>query len=78
MARLVRRVAWSGNGRQGVARLELGAGELDGATLTIHADDGVVRVALDLPPGMDRGVWKERISQRLGMRGLQVAAVDVA
>jgi hypothetical protein len=77
MARLVRRVAWSGNARAGVARLELGAGELEGATLTIHADDGRVRVALDLPPGVDRAAWKERISERLALRGLQVEAVDV-
>jgi hypothetical protein len=78
MARLVRRVAWSGNGRTGVARLELGAGELEGATLTIQADDGLVRVALDLPPGVDRAEWKVRISERLALRGLQVEAVDVA
>jgi hypothetical protein len=78
MGKLVRRIAWSGNARTGMARLELGAGELEGATLTIQADDGVVRVALDLPPGVDRGAWKERISGRLGARGLQVEAVDVA
>jgi hypothetical protein len=78
MAKLVRRVAWSGNGRNGVARLELGAGELEGATLTIQADDGLVRVALDVPPGVDRDAWKARISDRLALRGLQVEAVDVA
>lgn len=78
MAKLVRRIAWSGNARTGLARLELGAGELEGATLTIHAEDGVVRVALDLPPGVDSAAWKERISERLGARGLQVEAVDVA
>ena len=78
MTRLVRRIAWSGNARTGSARLELGAGELEGATLTIHADDGVVRVALELPPGVDRAAWKERIMGRLGARGLQVEAVDVA
>jgi len=77
MARLVRRIAWSGNARTGSARLELGAGELEGATLTIHADDGVVRVALELPPGVDRAAWKERISGRLGARGLQVEEVEV-
>ena len=78
MARLVRRVAWSGNARSGLARLELGAGELEGATLTIQADEGVVRVALDLPPGVDGAAWRERISGRLGARGLQVEAVEVA
>ena len=78
MTRLVRRVAWSGNARSGVARLELGAGELAGATLTIQADDGVVRVALDLPPGADGAAWRERISGRLGARGLQVESIEVA
>ena len=78
MGKLVRRIAWSGNARVGVARLELGAGELEGATLTIQSEDGVVRVALDLPPGVDRAAWKERISGRLGARGLHVEAVDVA
>jgi hypothetical protein len=78
MAKLVRRIAWSGNARSGLARLELGAGELAGATLTIQADNGVLKVALDLPPGVDRAAWKERISGRLGARGLHVDAVDVA
>jgi hypothetical protein len=78
MAKLVRRIAWSGNGRTGAARLEIGAGELEGATLTIQADDGLVRVALDLPPGVDRAAWKTRISERLAVRGLQVEAVEVA
>ena len=78
MAKLVRRIAWSGNARTGLARLELGAGELEGATLTIHAEDGVVRVALDLPPGVDGAAWKDRIRERLGARGLQVETVDVA
>jgi hypothetical protein len=78
MARLVRRIAWSGNARSGSARLELGAGELEGATLTIHADDGIVRVAIELPPGVDGAAWKERISGRLGALGLQVETIDVA
>jgi hypothetical protein len=74
----VRRIAWSGNARSGSARLELGAGELEGATLTIHADDGIVRVAIELPPGVDGAAWKERISGRLGALGLQVETIDVA
>jgi hypothetical protein len=77
MARLVRRIAWSGNARTGVARLELGAGALEGATLTIHADEGAVRVALELPPGIDGADWKDRIARRLGARGLQIEALEV-
>ena len=78
MSKLVRRIAWSGGARAGSARLEFGAGALDGATLTIHADDGAVRVALVLPPGVDRTVWKERIANRLGARGLYVVSLEVA
>jgi len=77
MSRFVRRVAWSGDATTGTARLELGAGVLTGATLTIHSEQGVVRVALELPPGVDGAEWRERIARRLGARGLQIAALDV-
>jgi hypothetical protein len=77
MSRFVRRVAWSGDANTGTARLELGAGALSGATLTIHSDQGVVRVSLELPPGVDGTEWRERIARRLGARGLQLAALDV-
>ncbi len=77
MSRFVRRVAWSGDANTGTARLEFGAGALSGATLTIHSDQGAVRVALELPPGVDGAEWRERIARRLGARGLQIAALDV-
>jgi hypothetical protein len=77
MTKLVRRIAWSGNARTGSARLELGVGELEGATLTIHADDGAVRVALELPAGVDALAWKSRIAGRLCARGLHVEEVEV-
>jgi hypothetical protein len=77
MTRFVRKVAWSGDAHSGTARLELGAGALAGATLTIHSDQGAVRVSLELPPGVDAAAWRERIARRLGARGLQVAALDV-
>ena len=78
MSKLVRRVAWSGNARTGTARLELGAGELEGATLMIHADNGAVRVVIDLPPGVDRAAWRDRIAGKLGTRGLHVEDVEIA
>jgi hypothetical protein len=77
MSRFVRRVAWSGDATTGTARLELGAGALSGATLTIHSDQGAVRVALELPPGVDGAEWRERIARRLGARGLHIAALDI-
>ena len=77
LTRLVRRIAWSGDAHTGSARLELGAGVLEGATLTIHSDHGALRVSLEVPPGVDQAEWKERIARRLGTRGLQIASLDV-
>jgi hypothetical protein len=77
MSRFVRRVAWSGDAHTGTARIELGAGALSGATLTIHSEYGTVHVSLELPPGVDRTEWRDRIARRLWARGLQVAALEV-
>jgi hypothetical protein len=77
MSRFVRRVAWSGDAHTGTARLELGAGELAGATLTIRSDRGAVTVSLELPPGVDAEKWRDRIARRLELRGLQVGGIDV-
>lgn len=74
---LVRRIAWGGDARRGSVRIELGAGELAGGTVVVHADDGCVRVELTVPSGIDSGVWRERIERRLVARGLDVASVDV-
>ncbi len=78
MSRFVRKVAWSGDANRGTARLELGAGALAGATLTIHSEQGAVSVSLELPPGVDANAWRERIARRLGARGLQVAELEVS
>jgi hypothetical protein len=75
---LVRRVAWSGDGRSGVVRLELGSGQLAGATLLVQADGGRVRVRLDLPVGVDAAGWERRIRQRLEERSIATDAVEVA
>lgn len=77
LPKLVRRIAWSGDAQSGTARLELGEGTLEGATLTIHSDRGAVRVSLELPPGADAQAWKERIARRLDARGLYVAELEV-
>ena len=74
---LVRRVAWSGDGRKGAIRLELGAGALAGATLVVEADDGRVRVHLRAPPGVDLTAWRNRIGARLAARLLVVDSVSV-
>jgi hypothetical protein len=62
---MVKRVAWSGDARRGAVRLELGAGPLAGGTLLVEAHDGVVRVRVDAPAGVDVECWKARISDRL-------------
>ena len=78
MTALVRRIAWSGDGRRGAARLEIGAGALAGATLVIHADAGRVRVHLDVPSGVDADAWRERIVRGLAARHIPADGVDVA
>jgi|GEM_PF-1970264 len=74
---LVRRVAWSGDGHRGTMRLELGAGELAGATLLVHAEGGRVRVELAVPPGVSAGHWQERIRERLQARNIPTDSVEV-
>lgn len=74
---LVKKIAWAGDGRKGSVRIELGAGELAGSTLLVHADDGKVRVQLDTPPGVDAAHWKQRIHDKLAARGLDVESVEV-
>jgi hypothetical protein len=74
---LVRRVAWSGDGRRATARLEIGAGELAGAILLVHADAGHIHVHLDVPPGVDARAWQRRIAGRLAARNIPTDAVEV-
>lgn len=74
---LVRRVAWSGDGRRGAVHLELGAGPLAGGKLLIQADGGRVRVQLSAPEGASVEGWRERIAGRLEARGLVVDEVAV-
>jgi hypothetical protein len=69
---LVRRIAWSGDGRRGVVRIELGSGELDGAMLLVATEGGRVRVALSGGAGVELESWRERIAKRLEDKGLDV------
>jgi hypothetical protein len=74
---LVRKIAWAGDGRKGSVRMELGAGELAGSVLVVHADDGKVRVELSVPAGVDADAWRTRLEKRLIGRGLDLDCVDV-
>jgi len=78
LLQLLRRVAWSGDRSRGVAYLEIGAGELAGATLTIESHSGQVSLALELPPGASSRDWEQRLSSRLERCGLNVASVVVS
>lgn len=75
---LVRRVAWSNDGKRGTARLEIGSGDLTGATLLVHTDAGRVRVRLEVPPGVDTRSWRERIVQRLASCDMPIDDVEVS
>jgi len=72
---LVRRVAWSGDGRKGTVRLELGAGRMAGAEVVVESDHGRVRVQLKAPAGVDGEAWRRRVEGRLAARGLDVEDV---
>jgi hypothetical protein len=75
---LVKKIAWSGDSKKGTVRMELGAGELSGGTILIHADRGEVSVQVNAPAGIDADAWREKIHQRLVSRGLNVSSVEVA
>lgn len=74
---LVRRIAWSGDGRRGTVRLELGAGAFAGATVMVHAEQGVVRVELTAPHGVDAENFRARIADRLAARGIDLEGVEI-
>jgi hypothetical protein len=82
MAGMVRKVAWSGDGRRGALRLELGSGALAGATVLVQATGGRVDVTLGSAPGSAHSrdeleAWRGRIAARLAARGIDVGAVEV-
>lgn len=72
MPRLVRRIAWAGDRRKASVQLELGAGPHAGTIVTVHAEDGRVRVELH---GDDRDELGAKIEARLARRGVSVDSV---
>lgn len=73
----VRRIAWSGDGKRGTVRLEIGAGELAGGTLLVAAEGGRVQVHLTVPAGVDPAAWQARIRRRLESRQILAETVEV-
>jgi hypothetical protein len=72
---LVRRIAWAGDRRRGSAQLELGAGAYAGTTITVHANDGRVRVEVHGSDDCAANQLRARIAERLAGRGLDVESV---
>lgn len=75
--RAVRRVAWGGDRHRSVAYIELGAGALDGAAVTLEARGSAISIVLELPPGTSSAGWGQRLADRLARRGLEVESVEV-
>jgi hypothetical protein len=70
-AEVLKRVAWGGDRRRGVARLELG-GDLAGTVVVVHGEGREVTLELTLPAGRSAGELPERLAARLRARGLVV------
>ena len=72
LPQLVKRIAWAGDRRRGSVQLELGAGRHAGTVVTVHAEDGRVRVELD---GGNADELRSKIRTRLERQGLVVESV---
>lgn len=76
-ARLVKRIAWGRSATGGTVHIEVGEGELEGATLTIDCRAGCLSVTVEAPPGVDGRVWEGRIGRALSARGVSVDTIEV-
>jgi len=74
---LVRRISWGGDRRSGTARIEFGAGALEGGSIVVQALGRQVEVVLEVPAGFDGRALEDRLRQRLAARGIELAAVTV-
>lgn len=72
----VRRVAWGGDRRRGVARIELG-GEHAGTAIVVHGEGRSVGLTVHGSAGAATGELAERLLGRLRARGLDVSSVKV-
>lgn len=71
IARMVTRFALSGDKRRGTAHMSVGAGALEGGTVTLEADGKCVHVRIDAPPGVDASAFGASILARLKAKGLE-------
>ncbi len=73
----VRRMAWGGDGRRGVARLEIAVGPLAGAEILVEVVGCEVEVSISAPLDPVKPDLAERLRARLGDRGLTLRRFDV-
>lgn len=69
---LVRKIAWAGDARTGTVQMQLGAGDFAGATVTVHADHGRLRVEVATSAVVDAAALRLRLERRLRAAGLDV------
>ena len=67
--RLLRRLSIGGTRERGTARLEIGAGPLQGAAILVHAEGARLRIELDTPEDEASRRWKRRLQERLEAQG---------
>lgn len=71
----VRRVALGGDARRGVAKLDIGQGQYEGAELLVVAEAGRIAVQLSLPGAVAEGGLADRVRSRLERRGYTAEVV---
>lgn len=74
---VVERIAWGGDRRRGVARIELG-GALAGTSIVVHGEGREVALRIELGRDADARTLPERLTSRLRARGLTITEVEVA
>jgi hypothetical protein len=72
----VRRVAWGGDRRAGVARIELGGAHV-GTAIVVRGAGRAVALSIELGSSSSAGSLPERLVERLKARGLTVTDVEV-
>lgn len=69
---LLRKMAWSGDGKRGAARLELGSGALSGAVVTLEADGHEVALSVEGLTAAEETSLRGRLAEGLSARGFRL------
>jgi hypothetical protein len=72
---LVRAIAWGGDRRRGLARIELGGERFAGTRVFVEVQGTAIRLELEPPPGVDGADMAElrsRLVRRFEQRGFSV------